>query len=108
MVKAEAGILESDTQETAGRKLHLAVANVIQDSTEARWVESELKALLGLIEGGETSSSDMTTAAWRRFLEALGEHRPAVLVFEDLHWPDDGLLDFLDDLVDWLSDVRCW
>jgi class 3 adenylate cyclase len=108
MVKAEAGILESDTQETAGRKLHLAVANVIQDSTEARWVESELKALLGLIEGGETSSSDMTTAAWRRFLEALGEHRPAVLVFEDLHWADDGLLDFLDDLVDWLSDVRCW
>ena len=25
-----------------------------------------------------------------------------MLVFEDLHWADDGLLDFLDDLVDWL------
>ena len=41
-------------------------------------------------------------AAWLRFFEALAELGPAVLVFEDLHWADDGLLDFLDDLVDWL------
>src|SRR5205814_6752897 len=44
-------------------------------------------------------------AAWRRFLEALAEQRPLVLVLEDLHWADDGLLDFLDELVDWLSGV---
>src|SRR5213082_3335658 len=35
----------------------------------------------------------------------MAERRPAVLVFEDLHWADDGLLDFLDDLVDWLRGV---
>ena len=40
-------------------------------------------------------------AAWRRFFEALAEQRPLVLVFEDLHWADDGLLDFVDHLVDW-------
>jgi hypothetical protein len=28
-----------------------------------------------------------------------------VLVFEDLHWADDGLLDFVDYLVDWAGDV---
>ena len=28
-----------------------------------------------------------------------------MLVFEDLHWADDGLLDFVDDLVDWVGDV---
>ena len=44
-------------------------------------------------------------AAWRRFLEAVAEGGPAVFVFEDLHWADDGLLDFLDDLVDWLRGV---
>ena len=33
------------------------------------------------------------------------EH-PLVLVFEDLHWADDGLLDFVDHLVDWASGVR--
>ena len=39
-------------------------------------------------------------AAWRRFFEALADARPTVLVFEDLHWADDGLLDFVDELVD--------
>ena len=28
-----------------------------------------------------------------------------MLVFEDLHWADDGLLDFVDHLVDWSSGV---
>src|SRR5204862_287316 len=44
-------------------------------------------------------------ASWRRFLEAMAEQRTLVLVLEDLHWADDGLLDFVDDLVDWLSGV---
>ena len=44
-------------------------------------------------------------AAWRRFFEAMAEQRPLVLVFEDLHWADEGLLDFVDELVEWVSDV---
>ena len=39
-------------------------------------------------------------AAWRRFLEALAENGPTVLVFEDIHWADDALLDFIDLLAD--------
>ena len=44
-------------------------------------------------------------AAWRQFVEALAESRPLVLVFEDLHWADDGLLDFVDYLADWADGV---
>jgi predicted ATPase len=33
--------------------------------------------------------------------------RARSLVFEDVHWADDGLLDFVDQLVDWATDVRC-
>jgi tetratricopeptide (TPR) repeat protein len=44
-------------------------------------------------------------AAWRRFFEALAEWRPLVLVFEDLHWADDSLLDFVDGLVEWVLNV---
>src|SRR5205823_6307272 len=44
-------------------------------------------------------------AGWRRFFEALAEQRPLVLVFEDLHWAGDELLDFVDELPDWIEDV---
>ena len=36
---------------------------------------------------------------------ALAEARPLVLVFEDLHWADDGLLDFVDHLAGWAGQV---
>ena len=42
---------------------------------------------------------------WRRFLEALAERGPLILVFEDLHWADDALLDFVDQLAAWVTDV---
>ena len=35
----------------------------------------------------------------------MAERRPLVLVFEDLHWADESLLDFIDELVDWVTDV---
>jgi class 3 adenylate cyclase len=102
IVKAEAGILESDAPEEAEAKLRARVAQLVPDEAEARWVETELRALVGLAEGRQQAGAETAGAAWRRFLDAVAERGPTVLVFEDLHWADDGLLDFLDDLVDWL------
>jgi class 3 adenylate cyclase/tetratricopeptide (TPR) repeat protein len=102
IVKAEAGILETDDADEADRKLQQAVSTLVSDEMDARWLESELRALVGL-KGA--ASSDSAQAAWRRFLEAMADRRPAVLVFEDLHWADDGLLDFVDDVVDWLRNA---
>ena len=102
IVKAEAGILESDAPEEAEAKLRARVGQLVPDEAEARWVETELRALVGLAEGRQQAGAETAGAAWRRFLDAVAEDGPTVLVFEDLHWADDGLLDFLDDLVDWL------
>jgi class 3 adenylate cyclase/tetratricopeptide (TPR) repeat protein len=107
MVKAQAGIDERDTEYDAITKLRAAIDTAIPEEGDARWVESHLRPLIGV----ETESGlggdrrDEAFAAWRRFLEALAEQRTVVLVFEDLHWADDGLLDFVDELVDWLRDV---
>ena len=49
--------------------------------------------------GGESGQVE-AFAAWRRFFEALAEDGPTVLVFEDIHWADDALLDFIDLLAD--------
>jgi len=106
IVKAEAGILETDAPAEAERKLHGALAKLVSEPSEARWLAAELRALVGLTrDGSDGGGAEAATAAWRRFLESVAERRTAVLVFEDLHWADDGLLDFLDDLVDWLRSV---
>src|SRR5438132_6653455 len=107
VIKAQAGILERETEAEAAEKLRVAVADAIDDASDARWVESHLRPLIGL-ESETALGRDRrgeAFAAWRRYLEALAEQRPLVLVFEDLHWADEGLLDFVDELIDWLSGV---
>lgn len=107
MIKAHAGILETDSELDAARKLGAVVEAAIVDEDERAWIILHLRSLVGLEV--ETSSGEdrhgEAFAAWRRYLEALGDERPLVLVFEDLHWADEGLLDFVDQLVDRLSDV---
>ena len=51
-----------------------------------------------------TAGAQEGYAAWRRFLEAVAGG-PLVLVFEDLHWADDAMLDFVDHLVERASGV---
>jgi class 3 adenylate cyclase len=105
MAKLEAGILASDAADTAAEKLSRAVRAVVPDEREAEWVDHHLRPLVGL--GGETREDQRSEAfaAWRRFFEALAQRAPLVLVFEDLHWGDDALLGFVDDLVEWVSSV---
>ena len=105
IVKAHAGILESDAGEAAAAKLSGTVAALLSDRAEAMWVEQQLRPLVGLPVAERQPSRDEAFAAWRRFLEALAEARPAVVVFEDLHWADDDLLDFVDELTAVLDDV---
>ena len=103
IVKAQAGILESDPAAVAGEKLRDAVDAVIPDGSDAGWVEGHLRPLVGLEGGGSHTAEGGRVeafAAWRRFFEALAGQGPTVLVFEDLHWADDVLLDFVDLLAD--------
>ena len=107
IVKAQAGVLETDGADEAAAKVAAAVRDLVADETEAPWVERHLLALAGVQQARSPgqASLDESFAAWRRFLEALAERQPVVLVFEDIHWGDDALLDFVDALVDRVSGV---
>jgi class 3 adenylate cyclase/tetratricopeptide (TPR) repeat protein len=99
IVKAHAGILESDDPETARGKLAAAVEPLVPNASEQAWIAGELARLVGAGErGGER---DESFAAWRAFLEAVAVQRPLVVVVEDLHWADATLLEFLEHLVEW-------
>jgi class 3 adenylate cyclase len=107
MVKAQAGLLDTDTAGDAEQKLKAGIAEALPGAPDAAWVEGHLRPLVGLADTVPASGDRRgeAFAAWRRFFEALAEQRPLVLVFEDLHWADESLLDFVDHLVDWATSV---
>jgi hypothetical protein len=107
MVKAQAGVLEDDDPGTAAEKLGRAIRDLIADEAEAEWVERYVRPLVAASAEAVPADNRRTEAfaAWRRFFEAIAEVQPLVLVFEDLHWADDALLDFVDHLAGWASGV---
>ncbi|MDX6592153.1 MAG: hypothetical protein QOJ13_1349 [Gaiellales bacterium] len=102
MVKAEAGILESDDAEAASTKLSSSVGALL-DAGEASWVEQHLRLLLGLEARADLRGDRRAEAfaAWRRFLDGIAARSPLVCAFEDIHWADDALLDFIEHLREW-------
>jgi class 3 adenylate cyclase/tetratricopeptide (TPR) repeat protein len=106
IVKAQAGILESDGAEQADDKLRQAVELVVDEGADRDWLIAQLAPLVGS-RPGSTASSDRTEAfsAWRTFLEALAAFRPLILVIEDLHWADDAMIEFVEHLADWVTGV---
>ena len=106
VVKAQAGILESDGPAQAAEKIRAAVEHVVEDPSERDWIAARLAPLVGTEEpGGGSAERDESFAAWRRFLEGVASEQPLVIVVEDLHWADPALLAFLDHLVDWSTGV---
>jgi class 3 adenylate cyclase/tetratricopeptide (TPR) repeat protein len=107
IIKGHAGILETDDAQSAERKLSEAIRHLASGPEDAARLATYLRPLVGLSDedsaGGDERGAAYT--AWREMLEALARVRPLVLVFEDLHWADDGLLDFLDHLLEWTNDV---
>jgi class 3 adenylate cyclase/tetratricopeptide (TPR) repeat protein len=104
MIRAQAGLLETDRKEDAAKKLDIAVRAAAPG--DADWLVDQLRPLIGLDPVNErTGNKDELFAALRRFFEALAHKSPLVLVFEDLHWADDALLDFIDGLVDRARDA---
>jgi class 3 adenylate cyclase/tetratricopeptide (TPR) repeat protein len=100
IVKAECGILDTDSPEDAEAKLERALP---PDEPDLLWLRARLGPLVGV--PGEPAAQQETFAAWRRFCESLAASGPAVLVFEDLHWADEALLAFLEHLADWAEGV---
>ena len=102
MVRRRAGLLETDDEAATRAKVAETVATHVADEAERRWVEPALLALLGIESG---AAPEQLFGAWRTFFERLASSAPVVMVFEDLHFADSGLLDFIDHLLEWSRNV---
>jgi class 3 adenylate cyclase len=98
MVRQRARVAETDDPSTARDKLAVMAAEYLLDPEERARVEPRLAALLGL-EAAPAGGAEELAAAWRTLFERIADHGPTVLVFEDLHWAESGLLDFIEGLL---------
>ncbi len=104
MVRSRADLLETDDEQTTRSKIRASVERFITDEDEAHRVEAALLALLGVGDAPEGGSQGMF-AAWRTYFERITGHGTVALLFEDLHWADSGMLDFIDHMLDWSLNV---
>jgi class 3 adenylate cyclase/tetratricopeptide (TPR) repeat protein len=98
MVRGRARIAETDAPAEAREKLAAMATDLLPDEGERARVEPRLAALLGL-EAAPLGGAEELTAAWRLLFERTADRGPTVLVFEDLHWAEGGLLDFIEALL---------
>ncbi len=101
MVRMRCRIAEEDEPARASSKLDATLSEVLLDADERAFVEPKLAQLLGLAEHGTSSERHDLFAAWRLFFERMADTYPTVLVFEDMQWADESLLDFVEYLLEW-------
>src|SRR5215217_5459462 len=100
IVKAHAGILETDPAAQVSGKLQAAVEALLPDPSEREWLRARLAPLLGIADPDAVKLERAELfAAWRRLIEAMAAPHPVVLAVEDLHWADPAMLEFLEHLV---------
>ena len=87
IVKAHAGILESDGPAEAAAKLGEVVARW---TTPSGW-KTRLGPLVGLAGGWPDRSRRVVSRPGSGFIESIAPTEPLILLFEDLHWADHAL-----------------
>jgi len=103
MIRMRAGLAETDDEATTRARVADMLAEHVPDEAERRWMEPAMLTLLGV--GEQATGAEQLFAAWRTFFERMAAVSPVALVFEDLHWADSGLLDFIDHVLEWTRDL---
>jgi tetratricopeptide (TPR) repeat protein len=116
VIRAECGIVDGDLPADAWRKLSSRLGELLDDpeTDGARSLASKL-AVIGRLLGIEAPESaaisevhdaqrtrEIFFATVRSCVEGLARTRPLVLAWEDIHWADQGMLDLIEYLVQWV------
>jgi class 3 adenylate cyclase/tetratricopeptide (TPR) repeat protein len=98
MVKSSAGIADDDPLDEAYEKL--------RESCEDEAVADLLGLAAGVLEAveGERSPQEIAWAV-RAWAEQLAAAQPLLLVFEDVHWGEEPLLELIEHLAAWVREA---
>jgi class 3 adenylate cyclase/tetratricopeptide (TPR) repeat protein len=104
-VKQLCGIFESDPPDVGLAKLRDWIEAELPGSADGNSVTQHLAILLGLDPDGTVEDREELFFSVRVFIEAVATEQPTLLVFEDIHWADRGLLDLVELLAARLRDL---
>ncbi|MBD0280731.1 MAG: AAA family ATPase [Thermoleophilaceae bacterium] len=110
VLRAECGIVDSDSSEEAWRKLSGYARNLFDGNGEGERKAALIGRLLGVDVPPELAPDERDPerlresffSALRAGTEAIANRRPFVIAFEDIHWADDGMLDAIEHLAQWV------
>jgi class 3 adenylate cyclase/tetratricopeptide (TPR) repeat protein len=98
MVKCAAGIVDDDPLDVAIEKL--------RDFCEDEAVADLLGLASGVLEAVQAERSQQEIAwAAREWAQRLAQEQPLVLVFEDIHWAEEPLLELIEHLATWVREA---
>ena len=94
------GLTEADAGDVVITRLDEALAEYVTDPEERSWVRPRLAALVGA-EPASGFEREELFAAWIAFFERVSQDFAGglALVIEDAQYADDGLLDFIDQMM---------
>jgi len=115
VIRAGCGIVDSDSAQDAWGKLLEHTRQLLTPDAAVLVEEGQRKtALLGRLiglevpvelvpEGGDPEAMrESFFSALRSGIEAWARMEPLVFAFEDIHWADDGMLDAIEHLAQWV------
>ncbi len=97
MVKGAADIADDDPLDVAIEKL--------RECCPAEAVADLLGLASGVLEAvhGERSQQEISWAA-REWAQLMSQTQPMILVFEDIHWAEEPLLELIEHMTEWVRD----
>jgi len=96
VIREACGIFANDPADVASDKLAERAASLLA-ATEAQEMARNLSVMARLAED-TVDDRRVLFASAQRFLEALAREQPTLVVLEDLHWADEGLLELVEGL----------
>ncbi len=94
-VKSVVGILDTDPPDEARARLNEFLEGL--GITDVDALAERLAVLVGLAQHAVADRQGLFHAA-RSFIETLASSQPLLLIFEDIHWADESLLDLISSL----------
>ena len=109
MLRADAGIRGNDLREDAARKLRAAVISAFGDTSEDAQAVARRVAVVAGLATMEEALPDIAPAdvgeelrwAVRRYFEQRAQSASLALIFDDIHWAEEPMLEMIEHLGEW-------